>query len=258
MKDEGLLQKLALPFVLLTMCITWTSWWTIVIANHYGYLAFGTPLMMGLYTLGVIAPAIASIAVILHTNTMSGKELCKELFNFKQPIRFYMMIIIINGLAYILPLLLDRATIIAPIYMALLLIPFNLIGGGLEEIGWRFLLQPALEKKFNFTIATIVTAAIWALWHLPLFFMIGTNQASWNYGAFVILILGMSFLLASLYKVTKSIFVCILFHTLWNATGESIAINMEISVTIIMSISLILISFLLLKMVKNTKLRNIE
>lgn len=254
MKEECM-KKLALPYVLLTMGITWFSWWGIVIANHYGYFSFGTPIMMLFYTLGVIAPAISSIAVILHKKTMTAKGLLKEICNFNQPISVYFWVVIMAVLMYLIPLLFGKATIVGPIYISILLIPFNLIGGGLEEIGWRFLLQPALEKKYSFTVATLITAAIWAFWHLPLFFMVGTNQYSWNYGAFVILIVGMSFWLASIRKVSNSILICILFHTMWNAIGESIAINMEIPVTTTMTIALILLSFLLLR-VTNAGLKN--
>ena len=52
-----------------------------------------------------------------------------------------------------------------------------LFGGGNEEVGWRMILQPELEKKFNFHIATIFTAIIWWLWHLPIFFIKGTANA---------------------------------------------------------------------------------
>lgn len=37
----------------------------------------------------------------------------------------------------------------APIYAIVFMIPMMLLGGGLEEAGWRYILQPELEKKYN-------------------------------------------------------------------------------------------------------------
>ena len=42
--------------------------------------------------------------------------------------------------------------------MIIIILPMMLVGGGNEEVGWRMILQPELEKKFNFNIATIITA----------------------------------------------------------------------------------------------------
>ncbi len=44
-----------------------------------------------------------------------------------------------------------------------------LVRGGLEEPGWRGLLQPALQDKFNPLVASLIVALFWSLWHLPLF-----------------------------------------------------------------------------------------
>ena len=45
----------------------------------------------------------------------------------------------------------------------------TLVRGGLEEPGWRGLLQPALQDKFNPLVASLIVALFWSLWHLPLF-----------------------------------------------------------------------------------------
>ncbi|WP_442905418.1 CPBP family intramembrane glutamic endopeptidase [Kineothrix sp. MB12-C1] len=50
-----------------------------------------------------------------------------------------------------------------------------IMDGGMEEIGWRYLLQPTLEKQFSYFIATVITAFIWWAWHLPMFFIPGSG-----------------------------------------------------------------------------------
>lgn len=241
--------ELALPFLLITTGITWVLWWSIVIANQFGFLKYGTPIMMLFFMIGGLSPSIAATALILKTKQMTKKELTKTIFDFKQPVLLYMIVIIIAIISYVIPLLMNRATVFAPIYMPILLLPVNLIGGGLEEIGWRFLFQPALEKKYNFTIATIITSVVWALWHLPLFFIAGTFQANWSFWAFLILSFGLSFMLAAIYKVSGSVVLCILFHTIWNAMGESISLNMDIVTATFISIASIALAFILIKYV---------
>ncbi|WP_165861312.1 CPBP family intramembrane glutamic endopeptidase [Paenibacillus paeoniae] len=96
-----------------------------------------------------------------------------------------------------------------PIYIAVLSIPVLIIGGGLEELGWRYILQPFLETRFSSITSALLTSCIWALWHLPLFFIPGTSQFNWSFGLFCISIVGMSFALAVIYRISRSIWLCI-------------------------------------------------
>ena len=38
-----------------------------------------------------------------------------------------------------------------------------IVGGGLEEIGWRGFLQSALQKRFSELFSTIIVSVIWAV-----------------------------------------------------------------------------------------------
>ena len=87
----------------------------------------------------------------------------------------------------------------------------------LEEAGWRYILQPELEKKFNFVISTILVSIIWWLWHLPLFFIQETSQYGQSFFTFGITVLGVSFALACIRKNTGSVWLCVLFHCLDNS-----------------------------------------
>ena len=93
----------------------------------------------------------------------------------------------------------------APIFAIIVMIPMMIFGGGLEEAGWRYILQPELEKKYPFTVSTIIVSVIWWLWHLPLFYIQGAAQYGQNYFAFGISVLGLSFALASIRKNTGRI-----------------------------------------------------
>ena len=96
--------------------------------------------------------------------------------------------------------------------MILVIAPMMLVGGGNEEVGWRMILQPELEKKFGFNLATILTGITWWLWHFPIFFIKGTANINMNYFLFGIMCLTLSYALATIRKTSKGVFPCILTH----------------------------------------------
>lgn len=50
------------------------------------------------------------------------------------------------------------------------LIGFNLFFG--EEFGWRYFLQPRLQKLFGKKVGVLILGFIWGIWHAPLCFML--------------------------------------------------------------------------------------
>jgi len=109
---------------------------------------------------------------------------------------------------------------IALIPLKLIMIPL----GGLEEFGWRGLLLPELSKKINFQISALIVGIIWAAWHLPMFFIQGLSHYQSDFLAFAIQTVGLGLVLAWLFGRTRSIFICVLFHALQNASS-SIGLN---------------------------------
>jgi membrane protease YdiL (CAAX protease family) len=99
-----------------------------------------------------------------------------------------------------------------------------------EELGWRGVALPELVKRYGFTIAVIFLGLMWAIWHLPLFFIKGSyhyklglgSPAFWNY---MLSIISISILYGAVYsKADKSILIIILFHYLDNLAGETFQI----------------------------------
>ena len=77
-----------------------------------------------------------------------------------------------------------------------------LLGGGQEEFGWRGYALPILESKFGIWFANIILGIIHAFWHLPLWFITGTSQTYMNFGGFILLIVGYSFILSWIRKIS--------------------------------------------------------
>lgn len=98
----------------------------------------------------------------------------------------------------------------------LVMIPFV---GLAEEAGWRGFLQPALEKRMKFPFSVLVVAAIWDVWHIDLWFDPTSNHYGDSLIGFTITIFVWAFALAALYKATKSVMACAVYHAFVDAIG---------------------------------------
>jgi membrane protease YdiL (CAAX protease family) len=134
----------------------------------------------------------------------------------------------------------------APFYLLPVLMVAMLLGGGLEEAGWRLILQPELEKKLNYTLSTIIVAVIWSLWHLPLFFIQGVAQYGTSFGIFCIGVFGLSFALASLRKITGGVMLCILLHCTSNALSSIVITKQSILGSTVATVSAIALSYIVI------------
>lgn len=88
----------------------------------------------------------------------------------------------------------------------------------LEEMAWRGFLQERLIRfEVNDWLIYLITALVWALWHIPyyLFFYKG-NGAEMIVSCFFILF-SWSILYSEIYRMTRSIWPCVLLHTTSNA-----------------------------------------
>lgn len=88
----------------------------------------------------------------------------------------------------------------------------------LEELAWRgFLQERLILYKVKDWMIYFITAAVWSLWHIPyyLFFLEG-NAIKLILSSFIILF-SWSILFAELYRMTRSIWPCVLLHATSNA-----------------------------------------
>lgn len=102
-----------------------------------------------------------------------------------------------------------------------------LLGGGMEEGGWRGYLQPALEQKMPAVISVAAVALVWACWHLPYFFLPDTFLNGGNFLFYVVTATGTAFTLTAIYKMTGSVLLCTLFHGWQNAIVMNVPADME-------------------------------
>jgi len=237
-------KKLVFQYLLLTFSIMIFLWGLLLIFGSLGFTINSHFLLYIPWILGGLSPTIASYIALKKNNEITGfGEWIKKLFAFKIPIKFYvftiLLYLIILIMYFLIPPGVER---IEPIYVFFVFLPIMIIGGGLEEAGWRYILQPELDKIFGFILSAIIVAPIWAVWHLPLFYIQGVGQYGTNFGIFTIRIIGYTFALGAIQKITGSVFLCILFHSMFNAGLNTFIITQTLSRNIIMSISMVVIS----------------
>ncbi len=210
-------KSISAQFLLLTGAIAFVSWGACVAFNLSGFSLNQDYWMYLPYMAGVWSPTIASYFVLKSNHQISGfKEWLKNVFDGKRPIWMYLFVILLASSYFIPQILIFGITEMKPAYMLIILVPLMLFCGGLEEAGWRYILQPELDTKVGYILSSIIVSAIWAVWHLPLFFIAGSSQSEMNFGVFAIGIVGLTFVLGALRKVTKSVFLCVLLHCLVN------------------------------------------
>lgn len=214
------MSKVSKHFLIVTFAIMAICWGTCMICS-FNNLSLETDYFLFVpYLLGGWSPTIASYIVLKKNGKVKNfKDWMKNVFDFKHGLVSYMLVIGLSIL-YVLPQCIvagyEKG---APLYAMIVMIPLMLFGGGLEEAGWRYILQPELEEKFPYVVATIIVSVIWWLWHFPLFYINGVGQEGHSYIAFGFGVFGMAFALACVRKCTGSVWLCVLLHCIVNASG---------------------------------------
>lgn len=163
-----------------------------------------------------MAPTYAAYIILKRNRVISGvRDFIRRIFRCDN-VKVASLALLLCMAYQLLKCILTEEYLGYPIYCFLLLIPVMIVGGGLEEVGWRGFLQPALEEKLGFVPATLVMGVIWAIWHAPLWLVNSANQKNFNFISFSIYAMIFSFSLAMLYKVSKSVLCVILLHAWGN------------------------------------------
>ena len=99
---------------------------------------------------------------------------------------------------------------------------------GVEEVGWRGYLQEKLGRLLPLPVSSVLTGLIHTVWHLPLFWVVGTNQIMMGFGRdfliFIVFVIATSVLTAwCYYGNRRSIMAAALLHTAGNLSFDIFA-----------------------------------
>ncbi len=199
-------------FVLSYVC-SWIFWIPLTFVTHLDQYLI-TIIML----IGVLGPFSAAIIVGKKTNTL--KRFFKQTLLWRVSLKIYAITLGLPVCILFLLLLSQRLFGTSQtvekepwFFYPLVLMFMVLIGGGMEEPGWRGFAQPRLLAKFSPFTASIMLGIIWTYWHTPLIFVPGSSQQNIELGWYTIGVTSLAIILTWLYKMSKgSAFIAIIFH----------------------------------------------
>lgn len=209
--------KLIWPFLAWNFGLSWGCWLIAIVLKNIWPENPPMPSLTleGLLTsLGMFGPAFASVMVL---KKRGFKAIWSFIFSVNKGAWLYLLIFV--GTLTATYTLAAGGRLVDGALLTFLgsFLYLTTMAGGMEEPGWRGFLQPALEQKFSFPVATAMTGITWAVWHLPLWFYDRFGDRSQHpFLIFTIFCILISFWYAALYKKTKSVLVCNIFHALYD------------------------------------------
>jgi membrane protease YdiL (CAAX protease family) len=233
--------KEAYVFLVLTLALSWFVFWGPLALFKIPTISFvsddkGPWWAIALYIVGGFVPSLLGIFLTLKKEGVSGlRKLGQHIIQFRFSWRWYMFtfLIVIAGTAG--QLTINRIlgnTFNGTLFLTQLgsFLPLLILGPLSEEIGWRGYALPRLQTRWNALTSSLIVGLVWALWHLPLFMMVGTLQHELGdpFISFLIKITASSILYTWLYNNTKhSLWSAILLH--WLYTYASLVVSSGIT-----------------------------
>ena len=220
-------------FITATFIWTWSMWLGLAALAASGHASAGTGLFAALHVTGGLGPTIVAVicaarrpgpgTVRAFLRSWLPGRLTRESATVLLAVLAFMMV---KPVAYRLGGFTDRLFVDNWITM-LALFPAMIIGGGLEEPGWRGIVYDgsgALERGKPWAVAAM--AAVWILWHLPLWFIPGTYQnLHMDFAAFTAGTAAFTMLFYAIRMSGASVGWCIVAHAASNTlTGAFVAV----------------------------------
>ena len=209
--------KIVVQFTLLTLGITLLTWGGMVVLYQRGIVFDNHPWLFAVLMLGGLSPTYVSYIVLRKNGEVSSfKEWLKNVFYMRAKVSRYLFVLLFIALFMGTHIVLSGATGGGePLYLLPVGVVMSFVMGGMEEAGWRYILQPELDKKYGFLLSSIVTGVIWFAWHIPLL-LIGFLE--FDMGMYAVMVLGMTFFYGAIIRISgrAGVFLSVLAHTLTN------------------------------------------
>jgi membrane protease YdiL (CAAX protease family) len=221
-RDEGLSPRSAWHFFAATFAVTWGLGILVVafmdqVEAVFGEMGYTNPVFIVM----VWSPGLVGLLMVWHHHGLSGvADLLRRLTLWRMSAGWWLVLLLgmpavfyagaaINGTAGDFP--------VDPWYAVLpALVPAFLIGP-VEEIGWRGVALPLLQRRYAPLWSALIVGVVAAVWHTPAFLMSGTKQAAWNFWPFFFGVVAISVILTAMFNAAAgSLLVAVVFHAQMN------------------------------------------
>jgi membrane protease YdiL (CAAX protease family) len=182
-----------------------------------------------LYLLGVFAPSLVAFALTARVGGRAGTlALLRRTVKWDVRARWYVFAVgYMAAIKLAVALLLRIATGAwpafgqEPVYLMAIAIVFSTPVQAGEEIGWRGYALPRLSARLGLSSASTALGVIWACWHLPFFFISGTDKSGQSFPLYVLSVTALSVAMAWLYwRTNGSLLLTMLMHAAVNNTKD--------------------------------------
>jgi membrane protease YdiL (CAAX protease family) len=215
-----------LAYFLLTFLIAWAAWFAaaaLAAPGNTGFFGIRGPVFL----LGVFAPAFVSLALTARAEGPAGvRRLLTRIGHWRVGARWYAFAVGYFAAIKLAAALVHRvATNEWPRFgdtpLALILVGIMVstwVQAG-EELGWRGYALPRLAAHLGLGGASVLLGGMWAVWHLPLFFLPDSGSTGQSFPAYLLQVTALSVALAWLYwKTEGSLLLVMLMHASVNNT----------------------------------------
>ncbi len=229
----------AITFVVLTLGLSYLVFWGPLALFQVPAISFvanirGPLWAIALFLLGGFVPSVVALVLTQFFEGRAGvRILLRRTLQFNLGWRWYLASVLVVALGAAGQILINQLlghSFDFSLYLSQLpsFIPLIIIGPLSEEFGWRGYLLIKLQQRWNALLSSIAVGIVWALWHLLLFFMVGTSQHELHlpFVGFMLGIIAISVLMTWINNNTKnSLWAAIFLHWLYtyavqvNSTG---------------------------------------
>ena len=229
-------------FYVICFITTWTFWITAAVISKSGN-DNGVSMIMMLF--GLMSPAATAVTTVLTSKNKALKQdLKRKMIGFYRIKPLSILAGIIGFMVIVLLSILFSLLFGQSITQLSFTEDFSFSIGGtsalltillaavIEEIGWRGYGEDSVAAYFSWFTESIIFGFVWAMWHLPLFWIEGTyhyelRELGIGYVLnFLISVSPMGFLTTWVYvKNNRSMLACIIFHLFVNTMQEKIAMT---------------------------------
>lgn len=216
-------------YVVVTLTWTWSIWWTLAATGR----AFGDPSIMPLFLLGGLGPLAGAAWVVRGEQRLVRRAFVRRVWDPRGiPVIWWAALIAVAAGPALLGALVAAVTGASAVRAdygvtaVVGVVGFALAAGVAEEPGWRGAALDALQARARPIWAALAIGVVWAVWHLPLYFIEGSYQHAVGFGSLRFWLTSLALImLGVLYTwlvngAAGSILVAVLAHAGVNIAGE--------------------------------------
>jgi membrane protease YdiL (CAAX protease family) len=207
------------PFLALTFGLTWgIAALAILFPDQIAAIFGETGLSNPLVILAIYAPGIVGVLLVAwHYGLRGLGSFFRRLTLWRMAASWWLFLIVGIPMIFFagaaIKGTLDTAFPFAGWRAALPALVLALFLGPIEEFGWRGLALPLLQRRFAPFWAGLILGVIWALWHIPSFFISGMPQTAWSAGPYFLGIITLSVILTPMFNAARgSLLIAVLYH----------------------------------------------